>query len=774
MRVTTRLNLRAPCLASETWALRRLPSTLLFLLAALPAHAVIVRGKVTSALGQPLPGARVQLISLSGGTRSAANSISGLDGAYELRSDLAGRFLLLTSPSINAPQFAPQIGNAFYAGRTDLLDMDIALAAASITPQSTAQATLVQTPLAQLSLAPAQIAADQLLTQAIVLPELRPILGAFVVQLGQIGAPAQLYLRGAPIAKTVIDGVSVEELGGRFNLETVSASGFAAIASSPAIELSPGPNPLYADDAETGLLSFRTPVASTLHPVLTYSGDAGTLSTVRNEAVATIAHGRADALLSFARFNTDNDVPAQRIHLITSAANLGYYVSANTSLRVTLRDDVDAAPQPSPFAFYNIAPSTKLATQNLYGAFTFDTRTPGNWHNLLRYGLVRERSQAFSFATPSTAPAVTIVGANGYSASGTASFLPLAAREDAVTNRDEASYQTDYPVKHLLTALLTARYQDERGADLAAALSERLERKHFSVAASLQGELRHRFFYAASGFLDLETQLGLHGSPRLGLTYVPIRPGLRRFRGTSLHLTAATGVREPSVVETELLAKPAAPRSRMLDVSVDQQILPKKLSLRAAYFHDQLSHQTEILDPAPLTLSNALAYRTQGLESELRYQPASRLLIDGGYTYLAALVEQTSATASFNPNLPGIAIGASTALLGARPFERPPSTGFAAAQYTGTAFSASLKATFAGRSDGSTALFLNPTLLLPNRNLSPGYASLDASFTYNVTHAITFYTQLNNLLDERHIAPVGYVSTPFLIRAGLRLRLGHE
>ena len=61
--------------------------------------------------------------------------------------------------------------------------------------------------------------------------------------------------------------------------------------------------------------------------MLVYSGDAGNLSTTRNEGIVSIAHTRADALISFARFNTDNDEPAARIHLISSAANLGYHIS---------------------------------------------------------------------------------------------------------------------------------------------------------------------------------------------------------------------------------------------------------------------------------------------------------------------------------------------------------------------------------------------------------------------------------------------------------------
>jgi vitamin B12 transporter len=485
-------------------------------------------------------------------------------------------------------------------------------------------------------------------------------------------------------------------------------------------------------------------------------------------------HSRADALLEFARFNTDNDLPSARIHQVTEAANLGYYISGNTSLRLTLRNDVDATPMASPYGFFGVAPKTKLASQNLYGGFTVETRTAGDWHNLLRYGLVRERAQAFVFQMPATGVPVTIMGANGSTASGTAIFLAVPVREDAITNRDEYGWQTDYRVKSWLNVVGTARYQYERGADLSAATSDRLARGHLSFGGALSGQVRQRFFYEAAGFLDRAADLGLHGGPRVGMTYVPVRPGTRKFRGTSLHATAATGVREPSVVETAQLGTALAPRSRTVDFGIDQNILPKKLELKASYFHGQYAHETEVLALEPLKLSNALGYRAQGLEAEVRYNAAPRLLLVGGYTYLAAVVEQSAATAVFNPNLPGVAIGATTALLGARPFERAPNVGFLAAEYTGAKLAASLKATFAGKSDGTTGLVLNPTLLLPNRDLSPGYGSVDASFSYNMTHAVTLFAQFTNLLDDRHVAPIGYLSTPFGARVGVRVRLGRE
>ncbi len=738
-----------------------------------------MRGHVTSPAGVPLPGARVQLIRLTGGARSAADTISGADGAFEIRSSLAGRFLLLTSASINTQQFKPQVGEPFYAGRTDLLRFTIALDTAAITAQATAQQTGLDTPLQQLAAPTAQIAPDRLLTEATPLLEASALPGVFVVQLGQTASPATLFLRGAPVDKLLLDGTAIERLGGGFDLGRLTSTGLSAVASRPALELTPGPNPLEGLDAEAGVLALHTALASTLHPTLVYSGDAGNLSTVRNEAVLTLAHSRLDALLAFSRLNTDNNRPAAPVHLITYAANVGYFISGGTSLRATLRDDTAASPLTSPFAFFAVQPSGKEAAQNLYSTFAFDAHTSFGWHNQLRYGLARERSETVNFFTPTTGLPVTITGANGDSASGVATFLQRPPREDLVSDRDQFTYQTDYAFAPFLNASLTARYDSERGADLLAIgsqrPSQRQERIHLFAAASLAAEVRHRLFVQASGSVDHSSLLGLVGTPRLGLTYTPVRPGARRFRGTSLHLTAATGASEPSL--SEQFATSAAgvyARSRALDAGIDQNLYRGKLTLRATYFHQQFSHQAELLSQMPIQLSDALAYRTQGLESDLRYQPLPRLLVHGGYTYLASLVERSAATPVFNPQFAALPIGALTALPGARPFERPANSGFAGVQFTGPTLTAGLHAVFAGRSDGSTGLVANPGLLLPNRDLSPGYTALDASFTYAFTRHLTLYTQLTNLLDNRQMAPLGYLSTPFLVRTGLRLRLGRE
>ena len=459
------------------------------------------------------------------------------------------------------------------------------------------------------------------------------------------------------------------------------------------------------------------------------------------------------------------------------SANLGYGISAATSLRALARRDVAAAPQASPYLFFNTQPADKQSTQNLFATFLFDTTTTRGWHNTGSYALARKRTELRTFLTPLTGLPVTITGANGYTATGTALFLQHPPREDFTTTRDTFTYATSYPLKTWLTPTFQAHYQQTKAADLLTIQRLATERQHIAASLRLQGELlRHRLFYQATGFLDHSNLLRFTGAPTLGLTYVPIRPGSKPFHGTTLHAQAAAGTREPSLLEQASVSSPATPTARTFSLSADQTILPK-LTLRAAYFHSQFAHDFEPTAQSATgrdTFAQTLAYRTQGLESELHYQPFPRLSLHAAYTYLAALTEQSSVPAAFNPNLPNLPISALTALPGARPFHRPPNSGSARAEYSGAHLNLSFEAASQGRSDDSTALLATPNLLLPNRNLSPGFTHLAANASYALTHHITAYTQLTNLLDNRREAPTGYTSTPFGIRTGLRISFGGE
>ena len=53
-------------------------------------------------------------------------------------------------------------------------------------------------------------------------------------------------------------------------------------------------------------------------------------------------------------------------------------------------------------------------------------------------------------------------------------------------------------------------------------------------------------------------------------------------------------------------------------------------------------------------------------------------------------------------------------------------------------------------------------------------AKLDLGGSYQLLSWLGIYAQGDNLLNNRHIAPIGYISLPTDVRLGLRLQWGKE
>ena len=803
----------------------RLLSAVALALACLPAKAVIVRGTVTDPLGAAIPGARVALMQ---GETNAGSAIAGPDGSFEIRSTASGRFVLYSS----APTFAINIGQNFYGGRTDLITRNVTLEIASVVSQVTVTATGIPTPLQQASSAITLIPFSSLQERVGVIDDLRQSPGVNAVQQGQYGGVGSIFVRGgnSDANKVMIDGVTSEDIGGRFDFGTVSSTALDGF------ELYRGPNSvLYGSDAGASVVNFTTPRGGTLRPALNYSGDAGNFHTYRNEVTVGGTRNRLDYYGAFSRFDSSNALPMDRYHAATSAANVGYHLTANTPLRFTIRNGVSATGVPNAHDFFGISAAAKQADQDLYSGATIENRH-NKWHNLVRYGIARKREQFTQFYPVGEkipvfgfdeyfGPTVTIRGANGYTATGRAAINyggTYPQGNDQSSLRDELYFQSDYTFSRHLIGLFGFRYQDERGSynNPGFFQFEKIKRTNYQYTLQFQGDLFGRLFYSLGGAIQRNDLYGTAGTPRFGLAWVPVRPGNQLFHGTKLRANASTGVQEPSLsAEFTSLYKQLsdagasnliasynvhpiqALRSRSYDIGVDQNILNQKLILKAGYFHSQFSHQLDFVDSGTLlhvfgidtstafiygALLNTLAYRAQGFEGELQYAPTSHILVRGGYTYLASIVEQSfstdaaaNGTSAQNPNLPGIPIGSSYPLVGQRPFRRPPQTGFFSALYEKPKFSVAFKGAFSSRADDSTFLSYSDingdnTLLLPNRNLDFGYAKLDAYGTYAATRHITAFAELGNLLSQQHIGPIGYPGLPFTFRTGLKVRVGGD
>jgi iron complex outermembrane receptor protein/vitamin B12 transporter len=469
---------------------------------------------------------------------------------------------------------------------------------------------------------------------------------------------------------------------------------------------------------------------------------------------------------------------------------------------------------PGPWDFEAVSQNNRQADQDLYSGVTLENRYKDNWHNLVRYGIARKREQEQEFSSPALGQVVTVRGANGYVTTGQ-NQLYTGNNYDQASNRDQVYYQSDYSYSKHLVGLFGFRYDNERGVfndydpAFAYVSHQRVQRTNFEYNLQFQGSLWDRLFYSAGGAVEKNHLYGIAGTPRLGLSYVPVRPGRRAFHGTRLRANAATGVQEPTLALEESglyeqatpaqraqyhLAPPGAERSRTYDFGIDQNIWSTTLVLKAGYFHNVFDHQLEgvngtTLAGPPFNINvpqvyeayiNSLAFRAQGAEVELDWQPKPHVLVRGGWTNLSTRVVQSFTSdalgPSTNPKFANIAIGNLSPLVGARPFRRPPNSGFISAQFSRAKFAVLLKAALASRSDDSTYLGGNDvnfgnSLLLPNHDLDFGYVKLDVGGTYALPHHLTLFTQLENLTNDQHIGPIGYPGLPLTVRAGLKLKL---
>lgn len=816
--------------------LRRLHRALLFaatLLLASASHAVTVHGTVTDSVGLPVSNANVALVQNG---KVILSGVSRYDGTYQLSGGASGQFYVLAA----GKSFRQVATRAFYGGSLDVVEQNIVLEPEWVRQSIVVTATGTPTPQAQVSASVTTIPATDFSNRAELVDPLRQVPGFDVVQTGQRGGVTSVFIRGgnSDANKVLLDGVPIEDIGGVYDFSGLSTTGIAAI------EAYRGPNSvLYGSDASAGVIAFTTPRGSTSFPTLIYSGDAGSFGTYRNEVQLGGTHGKLDYYGGFSDLQTKNSVPADEAHNIGEAANLGYALSSKTEIRVTAHNNDNATGLPGTYAFWGIPNDGKESNQNTYMAAAVDHTFSDAWHGLVRYGLVRKRQESVQwypagnfindlFGGDYYGNYTTIKGANGYSASGYAimnyaGIYP--ATVDLVNNRDNLYAQTDYSITPHLQAVAGFRFEDERGAESewVYGFHENLERANYDYMLAFNGDFGQRVFYSLGGGIEKNQLYGTQGTPRIGVSYYPVRPGRGIFHGTKLNFNFAKGVQEPNINDqfgslynflltnggqstvAQYGIRPiGAELSRSYDGGVEQSLFSERVTLRATYFHNEFGNQIEYvpagivpqllpnLTPAQqqslqaflnsqgayaLTL-NSLAFRAQGFESELDYGLGQYVFIRGGYTYLDAVVQHSfSADAigpSYNPVFPNIPIGDTSPLRGARPFRRPPHTGFTTVTYKGRLFTIVATGAYASRSDDSTFLAYGTpsadnTLLLPNRNLDHAYAKIDLGGTFDVTSWLGVYTQFDNLLSNQHITPIGYTSLPFNVRAGLRFTLGH-
>ena len=784
-----------------------------------------LHGTVKDPLGAVVPNAKVEL--LSGFTVAATGTADGR-GNYAVVIPASGRYQLRSSAaSFDSATTPPRFFD--FSAETAV---DLTVATPTLTQEVSVTATGTPTPLAQIAASVTVLDDDQFRHVRDIQEPLRLVPGVQITQTGQAGGTSGMYIRGGNTNanKVLIDGIPADDLGGAVEFANIASAGIARI------EVLREPNSaLYGSDALAGVVSLTTRRGSTPLPQLEYSIDGGNFKTWREEADLSGASHRLDYFSEFARQDSGNSIASSPFHNVTFAENVGFQLNSATDLRFNLRHVSAEGGKPNAIALYGIPDSAFSSEHDLFIGAVLNNQTTGRWHNELRYGGLRlnyQYDKPFPAGIPVStngvitkylgAP-VTIRGANGYVVSGQATLNFPGTYPSLTTNlsqRDFMYAQTDYRVDsidgHQTHMLLLGgfKYEDERGtsASTGSALGT-ADRGNYSTMLEVQGDAASRFFYTIGSGLENNSVYGFAATPRASAVYYLVRPRAGDFlNGTKLHASFSKGIKGPSIyVQNHSLyglvtlssnptlisqygIAPVGPEtSRTYDGGLDQEFGNGRARLGLTYFHNEFGTGLEFLSQTALVNNlsfagasqsafsggayvNTLAYRAQGLEVELEAKLGRHLFARGGYTLLDAKVQNSFASSAlkptFNPVFPTIPIGSSGPLKNNHPFRRARNSGYFGLQYTRSRWSTALNGTLVGLRDDSD--FLSSSLLLPNQNLDGAYQRLELTSEYQVSHRLTAYAEIQNLLSEHYSEAFGYPALPFNFRSGIRITLGGE
>jgi iron complex outermembrane receptor protein/vitamin B12 transporter len=809
----------------------RISAAILICLFALAAHAASIRGIVTDSSGARVTGATVNLITNG---QVVGTTVSGADGSFELSTGLRGRFYLVVS----ATKFRQLETPGFYAGQLDSIERTLVLEPEWVHESIVVTATGTPTPQPQTGAATSVIGPTDLELREDLVSVLRLMPGTYVQQAGQRGAQTSLFVRGGNSDGNLVmvNGVDAGDLGNRFDFGPLSTTGMERS------EVYRGPNSsLYGAGAESSVVNVTTAHGTTSFPSLIFHGDVGNFETARMEMEAAGTFGKLDYLGAYSWLQTANDLPNDQYHLGTAVGNVGLALTGTTQLRGTVYYGVSGTGVPGAWEFYHVPDNATQKDQDLYISASIDNQTTPDFHNMVRYGATRKRQQyhlwqASDGCTQSCVVtfgnAVTIAGANGYSATGPA-LLDFGGDYpqgyQLASNRDALVYQGDYTVTPHLVAQIGFQYENERGSEPGSTYYSPVERSNYDYRAAVHGDFKSRLFYTLGGDLEHYSLFGVQTTPRAALSFYAFKPRKGALSGTRLIFNFGDAVREPSLtdqfyslynflqqnggqatIDQMHIAPITAPTARTYEGGIEQTFLSQRLTFRTSFFHNEFGKQVEYvgLDLIPALLPNLTpaqqsaleqqlqadfayeltlnteAYRALGVETTVESGLGRYIFLRGGYTYLDAVIQRSYTNDDVQllgpiPTFNGIPVGAVSPLVGARPFRRPPHTGFFTASYSHNRLTVLLSSAFASRADDSTFLGgydVNGgnSLLLPNRNLDHGFAKIDLGGSFGLRDWLGVYVQAENLTNNQHIAPIGYVSLPTSVRMGLKLQWGRE
>lgn len=581
--------------------------------------------------------------------------------------------------------------------------------------------------------------------------------GAVINNQGRRGGLTSLFVRGGESRhnKFIVDGVTVNDVGGTFDFGVVPVQEFDRIEFVRGAE-----SALYGTDAMTSTLQTFSRTGSTRVPELRFGADGGTFSTAHGYASLAGAIRKFDYNVFGDQFHSDGEGDNDTYGNASQGANLGYSFTDQIGARLRLRHSNSRSGVQSFWDYQGQPPlpqeQDQYARQNNFLA-SFDLN--GNlgrwqhtlsgqeyWHRRLNRDTTEDRGCTFP-------------------------IFDCGFNDLFTMNRAAVEYRGQVAVVRQFRAVYGYRFEDENGyvnQDFSGFLinSHGLRRNHELFGEGI-ATLARLSLIAGGRFVHNES-FGNEALPRVAASF-RLFDTMGPLTGATLRFAYGRGFKEPRLEESfgavgafglVTLANPdLQPEKNESFEAGFTQGFQRRTTFSATYFHNRFT-KLIAFNTDPLTfisqyinLGRSMAH---GAEVELHSRITDRLSLDTSYTHTSTQVLESNATSPlFAPGAPLL--------------RRPKHSGQLLLNYVGKKWGANWGGTFIGNRPDSD-FFVLPTPIAS----VPGYARFDLGGWYALHPRVTAYANVENMFNQRYQEVAGYPALKANFRAGLRFRLGGE
>jgi vitamin B12 transporter len=630
--------------------------------------------------------------------------------------------------------------------------------------------------------------------------------GVSVAQTARRGGVTSLFVRGGESdhTKVLIDGVPANDAGGSFNFADLTTD------NAGRLELVRGAqSATYGSDAMTGVMQFFTHRGTTSTPEFVFAGEGGSFAFNRELARFSGMSRMLDYSLSYTHLRTDgrdrNDDYQNRI----ATANLGFWFSRRTQLRLTTRNDNSGLGVAGPTAILFPDPDERAKARRNTLGLRLDDQTTNYWQQSVTFAFSQSRMLSFDPAAQDLSLASTPLDTDRFGNDFVSYFNNYQRRRGVryqsnmvLSGRNFATFGIDYEEESAVfdngfvdlsrvnadRTSWGAYLQDQfsYGPRLFVTAGARLEYNRAEVPASFASVASGLGSAPYSGKVGYGTKV----MPKISMIYVLSLSGLQARRGpTRLKANYGYGMKTPTLVEAFspnplFFGNPdlRPERARNFDIGIEQYLLWDRVRIEGIYFDNRfLDIITFVGNPAtfggPIMLPdgrltnyiNNDRARARGFELAVNMHPNRWLQIGGTYTLLkteltssADILDFSTATLQLIPN-PEVGLPL---------LRRPRNSGAMYASLVASKFDINLYGLFMGRRrDGDPVSFLR--FDAQGRPLyNDGYQKVDLTGAYRLTSWWSMFGRIENLLNQDYQEVLGYPSYRLNFSAGMRFRIG--